>query len=504
VTKDYLLVIDQSTSGTKALIADHSGKFIARASKEHKQYYPQPGWVEHDVLEIYENVKETIKDVIQLANISIQQLAGLTITNQRETAVLWDNNTGKPLYNAIVWQCQRTMSICEEWRGKGLEDEVKAKTGLFIDPYFSATKWRWLLDHASIKERDHMSLGTIDSWLLWKLTNGKVHATDYTNASRTMLFNLHSLDWDESLCNHFNIPKSMLPEIKASDDTFGYTEDLDVFGDVKIPITGIIGDSQAALLGNMCLEPGMVKATYGTGTSVLMNIGEIPVAPKSALVQTVAWKLQGKVNYALEAVIRSSGDTIHWIRDNLGIISSISEIEPLLLEQKENDGVYLIPAFVGLGAPYWLPEARATIVGINRGTEKAHIVRAAVESIAYQVGDAIELLEKESGITITKIMTDGGATKNSILMQFQSDIINKPILNSVIEELSALGSIYAGGLNVGFWNSLEEIADKKSEADRSTILPDMNEKDARDKSYAGWKKAVGNMIVSLEEKNNEV
>lgn len=487
----YILAVDQSTSGTKALIVDKSGNIIVKRSIEHKQYYPQYGWVEHDPIEIYENVISVSRQVLGEAGIASEQLAALTITNQRETALVWDRTTGNPIYNAIVWQCQRTSVACTELKDKGYEKMVQEKTGLLLDPYFSATKWRWFLENvegAREKLREGKLLaGTIETWLIWKLTGGKIHATDYTNASRTSLFNIHTLKWDDELCSLFGVPLEILPSIKSSNEVFGYTQDQALF-DAQIPISGIIGDSQAALFGHLCFQPGMAKATYGTGTSVLMNVGETP--PQTVgdgLVCTVAWGMDGKVNYALEAVIRTTGDSLKWVRDNLGLFSKFEELESTLKETPDNDGVYLVPAFVGLGAPYWNPNARAAIVGMSRVTGKAHIIRAALESIAYQVRDAIEIMRDQSGLELQHLRVDGGPSGNELLMQFQADILHKTLVKSGVDELSAMGSAYMGGLGTRYWASTDDIAHLQHsyKVYESKMLVERTQC-----YYLGWKKAV--------------
>lgn len=499
MSRDYILAIDQSTSGTKALVVDREGTILARRSLEHRQIYPRPGWVEHDPLEIYENVKRAAREAVESAGIGPGQLAALTVTNQRETAVLWDRMTGLPVYNAIVWQCQRTAGMCADLRRAGFEETVRARTGLVLDPYFSAAKWRWMLDRAEgarqLLEEGRLLAGTIDSWLVWKLTGGGAHATDYTNASRTSLFNIHTLEWDEALCEGFGVPASLLPEVRSSDDVFGYTADLELFGGERVPISGVIGDSQAALFGNLCLEPGMAKATYGTGTSVLMNVGARPpaMAGGSGLVQAIAWGRGGRVVYALEAVIRTSGDSVKWVRDNLGLFSDMAEMEKLLTAAPQNEGVYLVPAFVGLGAPYWQADARAAITGMSRSTGRAHVVRAAVESIAYQVRDAVELLEAESGIPLRELRADGGASDNAVLMQFQADLLARPVVKSEVAELSAMGSIYLGGLGVGFWPSLDDIAAGPGRKHYRAYGPAMGPEE-RERQYAGWKRAVASVV----------
>ncbi|MDF2726117.1 MAG: glycerol kinase, partial [Paenibacillus sp.] len=456
----YILAIDQSTSGTKALLADQTGSILGKSFIGHQPFYPKPGWVEHDPLEIYENVKKTALDVLSKAGLDAAQLAALTITNQRETAVLWDRLTGKPVYNAIVWQCQRTADRCSEYREAGHEPAVAAKTGLMLDPYFSAAKWGWMLENVTgVRDRlneGRLLAGTIDSWLIWKLTGGSVHATDYTNASRTSLFNIHTLEWDKELCGLFGVPLPLLPEVKFSDELFGHTDAEGWLG-AAVPVTGVIGDSQAAMFGNLCLKEGMAKATYGTGTSVMMNAGGKPAPAGCGLVQTIAWGRDGKVTYALEAVIRTSGDSLKWLRDNLGLFESYEEMDSLLASVRDNEGVYLVPAFVGLGAPHWRPDARAAISGMNRGTGKAHIIRAALESIAYQVHDAVRVLESVSGISLEELRADGGAADNAVLMQFQSDILGKKVVRAGAAELSAMGSVYLGGLAAGIWPSVDAL-----------------------------------------------
>lgn len=490
----FLLSIDQSTSGTKALVIDQTGRVLAKSTAEHRQIYPLPGWVEHDPMEIYENVKTVIRKVLQLAGVTPGQLAALTITNQRETAVLWDKVTGRPVGNAIVWQCQRTADLCEQLKAAGYEQLVRAKSGLMIDPYFSSTKWKWMLDHNSEAQaklsQGMLAAGTIDSWLIWKLTGGKVHATDYTNASRTNLFNIFTGEWDEQLCEIFGVPRELLPDVKHSDELFGQTEDPDLF-DEHIPITGVIGDSQAALFGQLCLEAGTAKATYGTGTSVLLNTGKKPVPSCDGLAATIAWGMNGTITYALEAIIRTTGDTIKWVRDNLGLFDTFEEMERWLAQAPDNEGVYLVPAFVGLGAPYWDPYARATITGLSRGSGKAHIIRAALESIAYQVCDAVEFMQQESGVMLTELRTDGGASKNETLMQFQADLLNKTIIASEVAELSAMGSAYAGGLGIGFWSSVEALPDNRHAVRRYEPKMDTLE---RERLYEGWKNAVHSVL----------
>ncbi|AIW40702.1 glycerol kinase GlpK [Paenibacillus polymyxa] len=497
--QQYILAIDQSTSGTKALLVDHQGTVIARSGMEHKQYYPHPGWVEHDPLEIYENVKITARSVLEQACVHPSALAALTITNQRETALVWDKTTGQPIYNAVVWQCQRTADLCAELKQAGHERTIHAKTGLMLDPYFSAAKFKWIIEHtegaANLLAEGRLLAGNMDSWLVWKLTGGKNHATDFTNASRTSLFNIHTLEWDEELAQLFSVPSSLLPEVKPSDAIFGYTADCDLFNE-KIPISGVIGDSQGALYGHLCFKPGTAKATFGTGTSVLMNVGNHPMDGGDGLVTAIAWGASGTVTYALEAIIRTTGDSIKWTQDNLGLFSTFEEMQRLVESVPANDGVYLVPAFVGMGAPYWNPYARAAIIGMNRGTGKGHIVRAALESIAYQVRDAIEFIQEQSGIELVGLRTDGGASSNTWLMQFQADILGNLVTRSTCAELSAMGSVYLGGLGTGFWSDPEQIASnlKMYEA----YEPKMDEA-TREKYYTGWQRAVQSVLQQQHE-----
>ncbi|CAN7385905.1 glycerol kinase GlpK [Paenibacillus sp. LjRoot153] len=495
MNKSYLLAIDQSTSGTKALVVNREGTIVTRSTISHITSYPELGWVEQDPMEIYNNVKRAAHEAMISAGIGAETLAAITITNQRETAVIWDRMTGLPVYQAIVWQCQRTADLCAAYKSAGSEELVRSKTGLMLDPYFSAAKWQWILQHVEGVQAKlaagHLLAGTMDSWLIWKLTSGHVHATDYTNASRTSLFNIHTLKWDEELCSLFEVPSSLLPEVKSSDAIFGYTEDPTLFGENRVPITGVIGDSQAALFGNQCFSVGMAKATYGTGTSILMNVGDKPIQAGNGLVSAIAWGIDGKVTYAVEAIIRTSGDCLSWVRDNLGLFRTFGEMEELLQEVPDSEGVYLVPAFVGLGAPYWDSYAKASITGMNRGTTKAHIIRAALESIAYQVYDAVNLLEKETGVTLQELRADGGASENVGLMQFQSNLLGKNVVKSKVAELSPMGSVYIGGVGIGFWTSLSEITHKDTAC--HIYLPSI-EIEVREAYCAGWKKAVNSVL----------
>jgi len=489
----YILTIDQSTSGTKVLVINQKGEIIKKRSKEHRQYYPQPGWVEHDPNEIYRNTVELIKDIIQKENLNYEEIKGIAITNQRETALIWEKSSGKPVYPAIVWQCNRTKDMCEQLSTKKNKEIIKNKTGLPIDPYFSASKLKWIFDNIEgIKnkaEKGQIIAGTIDSWLIWNLTGKEIHATDYTNASRTLLFNIKELCWDEELLELFQIPKSILPQVKPSNAIYGYT-DVEGILKKKIPIVGVIGDSQGALLGQKCFKKGMIKATYGTGTSILMNIGRELVL-KNNLVTTIAWGIDNKINYAFEGIIRSSGDTLKWLKDNLELFNDFEEVESKITQLENNEGVYLVPAFSGLGFPYWDMAAKAAIIGISRKTDKRHFIRAAVESIAYQITDAIGLMEKESSIQLEELRADGGASNNSFLMQFQSDLLKTKISVSPISELSAMGAAYLCGLKLGIWKTFEEL----NELNKNYIVyePQMDENEVK-KNYLGWLNAVKKVL----------
>ncbi|TBL74536.1 FGGY family carbohydrate kinase [Paenibacillus thalictri] len=495
--KAWIVAVDQSTSGTKALLLDRQGGVCAKHSLEHRQFYPQPGWAEHDPLEIYGNVVASIRGVLREAGVAPSQLAAITITNQRETAVVWDGETGEPVYHAIVWQCRRTAAFCDELKRGGHERTVQEKTGLVIDPYFSASKFRWILDHAA-KSGDkadqragrRLLAGTIDSWLIWKLTGGAVHATDYSNASRTSLFNIHTLQWDPALIGLFGLAGVELPQVRSSDAVFGYTADSSLFAE-RVPIAGVIGDSQAALFAQRCHRPGMAKATYGTGTSVMMNTGRYPASAGNGLVATIAWGSGGTVDYALEGIIHSTGDCVKWVRDQLGLFGDYAEAESQAVELADNEGVYLVPAFVGLGAPYWAPNARAALLGMSRRTGRRHIIRAAFESIAYQVRETMELMAAEAGVPLRELRVDGGATANRFVMQFQADMLQTPLVQGAVPELSAIGAAMLGGLGVGFWSDPKQLAELFPNG--CEFRPAM-EQTASDKYFAGWKKAVQAVI----------
>jgi len=485
----YILALDQGTTSSRAIIFNKAGKIISVAQKEFKQYFPHSGWVEHDPNEIWSTQIGVAAEAITKAGLSVHQIAAIGITNQRETTVIWDRNTGQPLYNAIVWQDRRTAAYCDQLKEEGKSELIQQKTGLIIDAYFSATKAKWILDHIEgAREKavkGELCFGTIDTWLLWKLTNGKVHATDVTNASRTMLCNIQTLQWDGELQDIFDIPGNMLPQIRSSCEVYGHTQN--VLTATNIPISGIAGDQQAALFGQMCIHPGMVKNTYGTGCFMLMNTGEKAVISKNQLLTTVAWKIGDITHYALEGSVFIAGAVVQWLRDELRIIRSSSEIETIAKEVTDTDGVYIVPAFAGLGAPYWNQHARGTITGISRGTSRAHIARAALESIAYQTVDVLKAMEADAGIGIQELRVDGGATVNNFLMQFQSDVLNCKVIRPAITETTALGAAYLAGLAIGYWENIDAIKNQWSV--EHSFEPALDEK-TRDQLYNGWKKAV--------------
>lgn len=492
--KGYILALDQSTSGSKAMVVDKSGNIVSKTAIEHKQYYPKPGWVEHDPMEIYENAKKLLMEVLADSNMKAGDMDVLAITNQRETILVWDKTTGLPVCNAIVWQCRRTSEMCSELKARGYEEMVRQKTGLLLDPYFSGTKVKWILNHVEGAREKAMSgqllLGTIDSWLVWKLTGGVEHVTDYTNASRTLLFNIRTLQWDSELLELFEIPQSMLPAIKSSNDIVGYTSTNELF-DVEMPISGIIGDSQGALFGQNCFEPGMVKATYGTGSSIMMNIGEQFKEVGSGLVTSVAWGINNKVEYVLEGIVHCTGDALKWVKDNLRLFNSFEEARAMADSLESNEGVYMVPAFVGLGIPYWDSDARAAVVGMSRSTRSEHIVRAAIESSAYQIRDAVDRMELESGIRPKELRVDGGPTKDDFLMQFQADMLNLKVVSTEIAELSSMGSVYLAGLAVGIWKNKEDIMQMRRESREYSPVRD---EAYRARCYDGWKQAVNRVL----------
>lgn len=483
----YILAIDQGTTSTRAILFDKKGNLCHVAQREFKQYFPHPGWVEHDANKIWSSVTEVVAQIFIENGIVASQIEGIGITNQRETTVVWNKHTGKPVYHAIVWQSRQSQEICDDLIEKGYSEFIQNKTGLLINPYFSASKIRWILDHVDDDPSD-LLFGTIDTWLVWKMTGGKVHVTDYSNASRTLLYNIYDLKWDEELLELFNIPASMLPEVKDSSCIYGYSDEKLLTGlHFRAPISGIAGDQQASLFGQTCYNVGDVKNTYGTGCFMLMNTGEKPVHSKNGLLTTIAWGIDGKVSYALEGSVFVAGSVMQWLRDGLKLFENVAESEPLALSLKDNEGVYLVPAFVGLGTPYWDNDVRGTMFGLTRGTTKAHVSRAAIEAIAYQSRDVIETMKEESNISLEQLSVDGGATSNEFLMQFQSDILDTKIMIPRVKETTALGAAYLAGLAVGFWNDTDEI--KSMHAIIKSYQPSMSEED-RDRNYNGWKKAV--------------
>ena len=456
----YILALDQGTTSSRAILFDHDGQIVGVAQKEFAQIFPQPGWVEHDPGEIWATQMAVATEALGRAGLRPTDVAAIGITNQRETAIVWDRQTGKPVYNAIVWQDRRTAGFCDRLKREGHEALIRERTGLVIDAYFSGSKVAWILDNVegarAGAEAGRLAFGTVDSWLVWQLTNGATHITDVTNASRTMLFDINTLQWDQDLLRLLNVPASMLPEVRASSDVYGRVSTSLGMGDV--PVAGIAGDQQAALFGQMCVSPGLTKNTYGTGCFLLQNTGNRPVASKHQLVSTVAWQAGGQTMYALEGSIFIGGAVVQWLRDGLGIIRQSADVEALALSVPDSGGIYLVPAFAGLGAPHWDPYARGTIVGITRGTTAAHIARAAVESIAFQVADLLEAVKGDSGIAVTELRADGGAAANDALLQFQADLLGVPVVRPTVTETTALGAAYLAGLAVGFWDSTGSLA----------------------------------------------
>jgi glycerol kinase len=486
--KRFILALDQGTTSSRAILFDEDGIIHGVSQREFTQIFPQPGWVEHDPIEIWESQLAVAEEVIKTHSISAEQIAAIGITNQRETTVVWDKNTGMPIYNAIVWQDRRTASICERLKNEGLTEYISYETGLVIDAYFSGTKINWILDNVdgarAKANKGDLLFGTIDTWLLWKLTHGKVHATDYSNASRTLIYNIRSLKWDAKMLKTLDIPDNMLPSVQPSSGLFGHT-DVSLFGK-EIPIAGIAGDQQAALFGQVCWQPGMAKNTYGTGCFMLMNTGEKCIRSNNGLLTTIAWGLEDKVYYALEGSVFNAGAAVQWLRDGLGIIQSSKESEEIAFSVTDTGGVYLVPAFTGLGAPYWDMYARGSISGLTRGTTRAHIVRATLESLAYQTRDVLDIMSTESGITLSDLRVDGGASANNFLMQFQADQLHAKVERPKIIETTALGAAYLAGLAVGLWTKDQINAQWQKER---TFIPSPDTSIA-DKLYQGWKKAV--------------
>ena len=485
----YILALDQGTTSSRAILFDKKGEIVSVAQKEFEQIFPKPGWVEHDPSEIWSSQVGVAAEVVSRANVNANELAAIGITNQRETTVVWDRTTGNPVYNAIVWQDRRTASICNTLKKEGHAEMFQNKTGLVLDAYFSGTKVKWILDNVDgAREKainGDLKFGTVDSWLIWKLTDGKVHATDVTNASRTLLYNIFEHKWDQEILELLDIPESMLPDVRSSSEVYGETSG-DIFAR-RLPISGIAGDQQAALFGQVCSQPGMAKNTYGTGCFMLLQTGEKPILSKNNLLTTIAWELDGKVHYALEGSVFIAGAVVQWLRDGLGMIRSSNEIESLARKAKDNDGVYLVPAFSGLGAPHWDPYARGTLIGLTRGTNRSHIARAALESIAYQSTDLLRAMESDADITLKEMRVDGGASVNNLLMQFQADILNKPVVRPKVTETTALGAAYLAGLAVGFWKDIEEI-NQKWQVDK-TFEPKMEQQE-REKLLNNWHRAV--------------
>jgi glycerol kinase len=486
----YILSIDQGTTGSTALLFDKHGRVISHAYREIRQIYPKPGWVEHDPLEIVSSCMATAEEAIQKSGVSLATVKCLGITNQRETIVVWDRSTGQPVHNAVVWQCRRTAPLCESLKQKGKEQTVRQKTGLPIDAYFSGTKIRWLLDNGPDwqhrAEQGDLICGTVDSWLVWNLTGGKVHITDYSNASRTMLFNIKELQWDKDLLESLNIPEAMLPQVMSSSMIYGETAD-GLFGDSHIPIAGIAGDQQAALFGQSCYANGMAKNTYGPGSFILVNTGDTPILSNKGLITTIAWGLNNDITYAMEGSIFATGATIQWLRDGLGLINSAAESETLALSVPNNGGVYFVPAFVGMGAPYWDMYARGTIVGLTRGSTRGHLARAALEAIAFQARDIVDVIKDEANLTIPILRVDGGGSANNLLMQFQADILGIPIQRARIAETTALGAAYLAGLAMGLWRDTTEIGEQwESSATYEPRMP----ADERETLYSDWKRAT--------------
>ncbi|AMG02075.1 glycerol kinase GlpK [Vibrio mimicus] len=486
----YIVALDQGTTSSRAVVLDHDANIVSVSQREFTQIYPEAGWVEHDPLEIYATQSSTLVEALGKAGIRSDQVAAIGITNQRETTVVWNKETGKPVYNAIVWQCRRTAPICEELKARGLESYIRDNTGLVLDPYFSGTKIKWILDNVEgareQAEAGELLFGTVDTWLVWKMTQGRVHVTDYTNASRTMLFNINTLQWDEKILAEFNIPLSMMPEVKKSSEVYGQTN-IGGKGGTRIPIAGIAGDQQAALYGQMCVQAGQAKNTYGTGCFLLMNTGQEKVTSHNGLLTTLACGPRGEPAYALEGAVFMGGASIQWLRDELKLISDARDSEYFATKVDTSNGVYVVPAFTGLGAPYWDAYARGTIVGLTRGVNSNHIIRATLESIAYQTRDVLDAMQADSGIKLSALRVDGGAVANNFLMQFQADVLDTEVHRPKVTEVTALGAAYLAGLAVGFWDGLEELQGK-AEIDRS-FAPHHDE-EKRQRRYKGWKRAV--------------
>ena len=497
--KKYIIALDQGTTSSRAILFDKYGNIVSSAQKEFSQIYPKPSWVEHNPMEIWGSQSGVLREVLETSFIRPDEIAAIGITNQRETTIVWDKITGKPIYNAIVWQCRRTAEICDDLKEKGLESIIKEKTGLIIDAYFSATKIKWILDNVEgAKEKaknGELLFGTVDTWLIWNFTRGKVHVTDYSNASRTMLYNIKELKWDEDILKELDIPRSMLPEVRPSSEIYGYT-DVEMLAGAKIPISGCAGDQQAALFGQSCFEKGSVKNTYGTGCFLLMNTGDQIVESKNGLITTIAWGVNGKINYALEGSIFVGGASIQWLRDELRLIYDSGQSEYYANQANDTNGVYVGPAFTGLGAPYWDMYARGAIFGLTRGAKRGHIVRATLESIAYQTKDVLNAMEEDSKLKLKCLRVDGGASANNFLMQFQSDILNVNVDRPKIIETTALGAAYLAGLAVGFYKNKDDI--KQKWVIDTEFIPKMSDK-KREVLYKGWKRAVDRTLLWAKE-----
>lgn len=492
MAEGYILAIDQGTTSSRAILFDQGGNITHMAQREFPQYFPQPGWVEQDAEEIWDSVCSVIREVFSISSISPKRVAAVGITNQRETALLWDRKSGRPVHRAVVWQSRQTEAICKELKRQGSETIIKKKTGLLIDPYFSGTKVKWLLDRTDgareAAKRGDLLFGTVDSWLIWKLTGGSAHVTDYSNASRTMLYNIHRLAWDDELLQLLDIPASILPEVHATSEVYGYTAPLDgLFGGQQIPIASAVGDQQAAMFGQACFHRGMVKNTYGTGCFLLMQTGSEAVQSSHGLLTTIAWGRNGQVRYALEGSIFVAGSAVQWLRDGMKLIAAAAESEAYAAQVESSDGVYVVPAFVGLGAPYWDSEARGAVFGLTRGTERSHFIRATLESLAYQTKDVVAAMSADAGADVQALRVDGGAVGNDLLMQFQSDILNLGVERPAVQETTALGAAYLAGLAVGMWKDEEEIEQQWQLQRKYEVQMSAAE---RERLYTGWQKAV--------------
>ena len=495
--EQYILSLDQGTSSSRAIVFDRKGQIRSMAQREFPQYFPKPGWVEHNPHEIWSSQASVIAEAIAAIDINGLNIAGIGITNQRETTIVWDSESEEPVYNAIVWQDRRTSEYCDQLKAEGRTEFIRERTGLIVDAYFSATKIKWILDNVpgarARAEKGKLMFGTVDSWLIWRLTRGELHVTDVSNASRTMLFNIHTLDWDDELLALFGIPRSMMPDVRSSSEIYGTTKTT-IFAH-KVPIAGIAGDQQAALFGQLCVEPGAVKNTYGTGCFLLMNSGEKPIVSANNLLTTIAWKIGDRVTYALEGSIFVGGSVVQWLRDGLGIIRSSSEVETLASSVPDTGGVYFVPALTGLAAPYWDQYARGSVSGISRGTTAAHIARAALEGIAYQTYDIVDAMQRDAGITLRELKVDGGAARNNLLMQFQADLLGERVIRPRVTETTALGAAYLAGLAVGYWKDLDEI---RSQWDAERIFEPTSDRAQIAHAIEGWHDAVGRVLHDYE------